>query len=58
MDDISVTLVPEKIGNPNAMQISFTQNGQFRSIYVFAEDSQVKPSISPADLLRFTRGDN
>ena len=41
MDDISVTLVPEKIGNPNAMQISFTQDNQFRSIYVFAEDSQV-----------------
>ena len=42
MDDISVTLVPEKIGNPNAMQISFTQDNQFRSIYVFAEDSQVR----------------
>ena len=41
MDDISVTLVPEKVGNPNAMQISFTQNGQYRSIYVFTEDSQV-----------------
>ena len=42
MDDISVTLVAEKVGNPNAMQISFTQNNQFRSIYVFAEDSQVR----------------
>jgi len=43
LDFVNVTIVPDKIGNPNGMQISFEQNDQdrIRSLYVFAETGQV-----------------
>ena len=42
LDFINVTIVPEKVGNPNGMQISFERNDQIRSLYVYAETGQVR----------------
>jgi len=40
IDFINVTIVPEKVGNPNGMQISFERNDQIRSLYIYAETGQ------------------
>ena len=39
--DLNCMLAPEKIGNPNGMQIMYNDNGGTRSIFVYAEDSKV-----------------
>ena len=41
IDDINVALVPDKIGNPNAMQILYSQDGHTRNIFVYGEDGKV-----------------
>jgi len=41
LDDLNVTFVPEKVGNPNAMQITYENEGQTRNLFVYAEIPQV-----------------
>jgi len=41
LDHANVTLVPEKVGNPHAMQMTFEQDQYTRSIYVYAEEGQL-----------------
>jgi hypothetical protein len=41
LDNINVTIVPEKVGNPHGMQITFDLDSQIRSLYVYAENAQV-----------------
>jgi len=41
LDNINVTVVPDKIGNPNGMQISYEIEDNIRNLFVYAETSQV-----------------
>lgn len=41
IDQLNVLLVPEKIGNPNGMQIMFDQNGFTRNLFVYADSGEV-----------------
>ena len=41
IDELNVTLVPDKVGNPNAMQITFQQDGRTRNLFVYGDDGQV-----------------
>jgi Arf-GAP with dual PH domain-containing protein len=41
LDFINVTIVPEKIGNPNGIQIYFEHGDKIRNIYAYAETGQV-----------------
>jgi hypothetical protein len=45
IDYINVAVVPDKIGNPNGMQIIFEQNEQMRCIYVYADSGQVPVTL-------------
>jgi hypothetical protein len=40
LDGLNVTIVPEKVGNPNAMQIMFERDSQIRSLFVYTETPQ------------------
>lgn len=40
LDNINVTIVPEKVGNPHGMQITFALDSQIRSLFVYAETAQ------------------
>eukprot|EP00918_Siedleckia_nematoides_P033549 GHVU01072868.1.p1 GENE.GHVU01072868.1~~GHVU01072868.1.p1 ORF type:complete len:326 (-),score=36.91 GHVU01072868.1:1703-2605(-) len=40
IDIINVTLVPEKMGTPNGMQILYDADGHTRSIYVYTEQAK------------------
>ena len=44
MDSINITVVPDKVGNPNGMQINFELENNVRNVFVYAETPQV---ISP-----------
>ena len=44
IDGINAALVPNKIGNPNGMQITFEQDDATRNLFVFAEDGMVSDS--------------
>ena len=46
LDDINIALVPNKLDNPNAMQIIHSQNGATRNLFVYAETGQVGGSAS------------
>jgi len=41
LDSINITVVPEKVGNPNGMQINFEHDEQVRNLFVYAETPQV-----------------
>ena len=45
IDELNVTIVPEKVGNPNAMQITFEQDGHTRNLFVHGDDGQVGLSL-------------
>lgn len=40
LDSLNVMLVPEKVGNPNAMQLQFEQDNSTRNLFVYAEDGK------------------
>ncbi|XP_041363834.1 arf-GAP with dual PH domain-containing protein 1-like isoform X2 [Gigantopelta aegis] len=40
LDDVNAVFVPEKIGHPNSMQITFLKNGSTRSLFVHSETSK------------------
>ena len=41
LDSMNATIVPEKVGNPYGMQITFEQDGQTRNLFLYAEDGKV-----------------
>lgn len=41
LDEINAVMVPEKVGNPNAMQITCRQDGSTRSLFLYAESGKV-----------------
>ena len=41
LDGINITVVPDKVGNPNGMQMSFEDKGLMRNLFVYAETPQV-----------------
>jgi hypothetical protein len=41
LDEINAVIVPEKVGNPNAMQITFEQGDSTRSLFLHAENGKV-----------------
>ena len=41
LDNINITVVPDKVGNPNGMQINFEQENHVRNLFVYAETPQV-----------------
>lgn len=41
VDELACTFVPDKIGQPNGMQIIFEVNGSTRSIFVYSDDGRV-----------------
>jgi len=41
LDSINITVVPDKVGNPNGMQINFEHDNQIRNLFVYAETPQV-----------------
>ena len=41
LDEINAVMVPEKVGNPNAMQVTFAQDGSTRSLFLYAESGKV-----------------
>ena len=42
LDDLNVAFVPEKLGNPNGIQITYLKNGQTRNLFLYCDNSQVK----------------
>lgn len=40
ISELNASLVPEKIGNPNGMQICFIKDGSTRNLFVYAEDGK------------------
>ena len=41
IDSLNAVLVPNKVGNPNAMQLQFEQDSNTRNLFVYAEDGKV-----------------
>ena len=42
LDEINAAFVPEKLGNPNGLQITYMKNGVTRNIFVYCDNSQVR----------------
>lgn len=40
LDGLNVTVVPDKVGNPNAMQLIFEQDSLTRNLFVYADSGQ------------------
>lgn len=40
LDDINAAFVPEKLGNPNGLQITYMKNGITRNLFVYCDNSQ------------------
>uniref|UniRef100_T1JGV0 Nitrilase and fragile histidine triad fusion protein NitFhit n=1 Tax=Strigamia maritima TaxID=126957 RepID=T1JGV0_STRMM len=40
ISELNASLVPDKIGNPNGMQICYIKDGSTRNIYVYADDGR------------------
>jgi hypothetical protein len=40
LDDLSMFLAPEKLGNPSSLQISYLKDGSTRHIYVYHDDPE------------------
>ena len=45
LDEINAAFVPEKLGNPNGLQITYMKNGVTRNIFVYCDNSQVRKGI-------------
>lgn len=43
IDGINATFQPEKIGNPNGLQITYLKDYSTRSIFVYHDSSKVLP---------------
>uniref|UniRef100_A0A4W3JR12 ArfGAP with dual PH domains 2 n=1 Tax=Callorhinchus milii TaxID=7868 RepID=A0A4W3JR12_CALMI len=41
--DLNATLQPEKVGNPNGMQISYLKDGRTRNMFVYHSKGKVRP---------------
>jgi len=41
LDSVNVTVVPDKVGNPNGMQINYEHEHHVRNLFVYAETPQV-----------------
>lgn len=41
LDDINVVFTPDKIGNPNGMQITYFSKGSTRNLFVYTDDPKV-----------------
>ena len=46
LDEINAAFVPEKLGNPNGLQITYMKNGVTRNIFVYCDNSQVRCVVS------------
>lgn len=42
LDDINIVFVPDKVSNPNAMQITYFSKGSTRNLFVYTDDPKVK----------------
>lgn len=40
LDDLNVAFVPEKLGHPNGLQITYLKNGQTRNLFLYCDNSQ------------------
>ncbi|XP_070580110.1 arf-GAP with dual PH domain-containing protein 1-like isoform X1 [Ptychodera flava] len=40
LSEINATFCPEKIGNPNGLQLSYVKDGTTRNLYVYSDDGQ------------------
>lgn len=40
LDGLNLMIVPEKVGHPNGMQMTFEQNEQTRNLFIYCEDGQ------------------
>lgn len=40
LDEINAAFVPEKLGNPNGLQITYMKNGVTRNLFVYCDNSQ------------------
>lgn len=40
ISELNVAFVPDKIGNPNGMQLSYVKDGSTRNIFVYADDGK------------------
>lgn len=45
LDDINVVFTPDKIGNPNGMQITYFSKGSTRNLFVYTDDPKVTEKI-------------
>lgn len=41
LDDINIVFTPDKIGNPNGMQITYFSKGSTRNLFVYTDDPKV-----------------
>lgn len=41
LDTLNAVFVPEKTGNPCALQLMFDENGSTRNVFVYANDPKV-----------------
>jgi len=41
LDSVNITVVPEKVGNPNGMQINYEHENRVRNLFIYAETPQV-----------------
>lgn len=57
LDDINVVFTPDKIGNPNGMQITYFSKGSTRNLFVYTDDPKVteKKKIFLIDNIFFFR---
>jgi len=39
--DINITVVPDKIGHPNGMQINYEHENQTRNLFIYSDSPQV-----------------
>lgn len=55
LDDINVVFTPDKIGNPNGMQITYFSKGSTRNLFVYTDDPKVteKKNVLIDDIFLF-----
>ena len=41
LSELNAVFVPDKIGNPNGMQLCYVKDGQTRNIYLYTDDGKV-----------------
>ena len=42
LSELNAVFVPDKIGNPNGMQLCYVKDGQTRNIYLYTDDGKVR----------------